>query len=124
MRGAKPWQIVLVVAAVVAVCASLAWTLLGGGDNVNMADEFVLVDVSTGELFSVPNSGNKAVVIPATNPATGRAMLVPVSHRDGKWFVGKKYLAGLEQPAEKLAALVDRDTGEVSVKSEKPKRLR
>ena len=70
----KPWQIVLFVAAVAALGWSV-WNVLGR-DRITQADEIVMVDVNTGELFVKDTS--RAIVMPAAHPDTGAYSLVPV----------------------------------------------
>jgi hypothetical protein len=118
MRRARPWQIVIVVAACVAVGLSVYLALTGDrGPQIN--SEITLVDPSTGDVF---RSGSRGMVIPATNPKTGQAMLIPAIHEGDKWFVNKRYLPSIDRAGARLDAL-DRATGEVRVTGDPPARL-
>jgi hypothetical protein len=120
MRRARPWQIVIVVAACIAVGLSIYLALTGDrGAQIN--SEITLVDPSTGELFR--SGGSRGVTIPATNPRTGQAMLIPAIHEGDKWFVNKRYLPSIDRAGAHLDAL-DRTTGEVRVNAGSPTRLR
>jgi hypothetical protein len=122
MSRIKPWHLVVLVATVAALVVSvLRW--LHGDDGPSVMNEITLVDPGTGELFLAKPGGARGLVIPATNPNTGSATLVPALHHDGKWFVNKRYFASVDRPGAKLAALIDRDSGEVKVTSESPQRL-
>jgi hypothetical protein len=83
------------------------------------------VDLQTGELVEAPFPKDRAVSLPATNPATSARTLFPVEKRDGKWFVGARYLPYVKdfvpQPGE---VLVDAKAGEVKVANDSPKKLK
>jgi hypothetical protein len=119
----KPWQIVVLVAAVVAVAASLYLTL-ARDDSIPLASQMTVVDVTTGDLYSIPISGHKMITLPATNPATGKVSLFPAEkNQTGQWVISPRYLGGLSQVEGDPKALLDRKSGAVKVTSETPKRL-
>lgn len=123
MSGVKPWQIVLIVAAVVGIGASLYLTM-GRSDSVPMASEMLLVDITTGDLYSMPLTGHRAIVTPAKNPDTGKICLFPVHKNEaGAWFVSTRDLGALPVVQGEPKALIDRKSGEVRVTSETPRRL-
>ncbi|MBL9030600.1 MAG: hypothetical protein JNM80_02700 [Phycisphaerae bacterium] len=120
----KPWQIVVLVAALVVGGAS-AYYMFGSREQVNFAGEVLLVDVTTGDLFSYPVGGKRGIMIPAKNPETGKVALLSVDKSpEGKWIVGPRDLPALKQIEGEPKALVDRRTGEVRVSSEQPKRMK
>lgn len=121
MGTAKPWHIVVIVAAVVAMAASLYLTF-GGDDGPEMTNRLVLVDVATGELFTVTLPGSKAILVPANHPDTGKPTLVPVDRREGRWVISRRHLEAVRGLPEKGA--LNEETGEVRVRSERPRALR
>ena len=123
MGQVKPWQVVLIVAAVVAMGVSL-WYSLSDSGSVKLADELMLVDVTTGDLFAAKVSGGKAVVTPAKNPETGKvALLWTHKNEKGVWTVSARDLSALPRIEGEPKALVDRRSGEVKVTSETPKKF-
>ncbi|MFN0133229.1 MAG: hypothetical protein ACKVW3_11985 [Phycisphaerales bacterium] len=119
----KPWQIVVLVAALV-VGAVSAYYMFGNQERVKFAGEILLVDVTTGDLYSYPIGGKRAIMIPAKNPDTGKVALLSVDKIEGKWIVGQRDLAALPRIEGDPKALVDRKTGEVRVTSEKATQLK
>jgi hypothetical protein len=124
MTGVKPWHIVVFVAAIVAVGASayLMWSGSDSGPAIN--HEMTVVDITTGDLYSVSLSGHKFLVTPGINPQTGKVSLFPVhKNAGGSWAVSARDLSALSQVQGEPKALIDRRTGEVKVTSETPKPL-
>ncbi len=123
MGQVKPWQVVLIVAAVVAVACSVYFTL-GGGPPVKLADEVLLVDITSGQLWAFPTGGHRAIVTPAKSPETGKIALFHVSkNAAGTWTVSNRDLTALPMIEGEPKALVDRKTGEIKVIDENPKRM-
>jgi hypothetical protein len=122
MGNVKPWQIVLMVVAVVAVGAS-AYFSFSGGSEVKFAKEITMVDVNTGDLFFFPVSRREVVFPPETNPTTGkRALLTVNKNESGKWILeGRQRAAMLADIEGDHKAVIDSKTGEVKVNNEKPK---
>jgi hypothetical protein len=73
---AKPWQIVVVVAAVVAAGITI-YRLVSSGDGPRLASSMQMVDVNTGDLFTV-EIGSPGAQIPGRNPKTQEYTLLPV----------------------------------------------
>jgi hypothetical protein len=122
MGNVKPWQIVVMVIAIVAVAAS-AYFSLSGSNDVKFASEVTLVDVNTGDLFAFSVGRRNVVFPPETNPETGKKTLLRVSkNAEGKWVLDGRELSAILPTIEgDHKAVVDRKTGEVSVSSEKAK---
>jgi hypothetical protein len=118
----KAWQIVVVVAAIVASALSLYY-FSTGTPQVKMTDTITLVDVKTGDLFVTTLKGSHAVVVPAKNPDTGSETLIPVDKVDGKWVIGKRHLPGAVQLAGQGNGVLDQTSGEVKVKNDSPRKL-
>jgi hypothetical protein len=110
MGDIKPWQIVVLVAAVVVVGASVYFSL-GDGD-VRVDSHVQMVDTSSGELIRV-RVGKGGATIPGKNPQTGQMTLMPVEERDGQWFIRERYLSALQFIEGDKAAVIDAGTGQV-----------
>jgi hypothetical protein len=122
VRKAKPWQVVLVVAALVVACVSVV-VIFRGKSPVTLSDELTLVDVTTGELWTVSVKG-RGVGIPATNPETGvQSLISAFQDEQGRWIAGSRDMKAVGHLGIKPAA-VDPKTGEIRVAEGKPKRLR
>lgn len=90
MGDVKPWQWIVMVAAVGVLAISVYLTF--GRGKVDMGDRVYMVDVVTGELFVADTGGRRGVVIPAKNPATGERTVVPVmTEEDGGISVSERY---------------------------------
>jgi hypothetical protein len=123
MSGAKPWQIVVIVAAIVLVIGSLAYTFSGSAP-VKTASELLLVDVGTGDLF-VASVRNRGIAIPANHPETQQPTLVPVSQdEEGRWTVSRREIGALKTLKVSTSALVNEQTGEVRVNEGTRRKLR
>jgi hypothetical protein len=122
MSSARPWQIVLIVAALVLAVVSLMYFFAGRG-SVRTSGEVTLVDVTTGELWKASIRA-RGIGIPATNPDTGKSTLVMVSQDgDGRWIVSARDIGAIRSAGIDPKA-VDPGTGEVTVSGERPRRLR
>ncbi len=122
MGNVKPWQIVVMVIAVVAVAASAYFTF-AKGEKVKFANEITMVDVNTGDLFAFPVGRRQAVVPPEKNPETGKRTLLSVDKdASGKWIIpGREIAAFLPTIEGEHKAITDAKSGEVRVNNEKPK---
>lgn len=119
MAQVKPWQIVVIGAAVVAAAAAAYW-MVRGDDLPKLKHHVVFVDITTGELFEA-STAKRSAIIPEKNPTSGKYTLFPVAKgADGVWKVSPRYLEGMEKDTV-AAALVSAKSGEVKVASESPK---
>ncbi len=118
MGGAKPWQIALIALAIVVLLGSLAWRITHS-ESVDLAQEFLLVDVETGQLYKVHRPSDRSLPVPATNPDTQKDTLFPVEQTNGDWIVGHLYRSMLSKES---AAVEDVSAGKVRVSGD-PKRL-
>ena len=122
MDGVRPWQIVVLVLALLSVCGSVFYTC-STSDKVKQADSVIMVDIATGELFEAPRPGNHAVMFPGKNPTTGKATLYPAHASEGKWRIDVRFLPEIRKSADlKKELTVDWKTGEVQTTSSKPTR--
>ena len=121
MSQVKPWQIVLIIVAVAAAGTS-AYLTLSGGSEIQTDDHVLLVDITSGELFSFPTGGHKAIVTPAKNPGTGKVALFRVfKNNAGDWTVSSRDLSALPMVEGEPKALLDRKSGHVNITNETPK---
>jgi hypothetical protein len=124
MGQVKPWQIVLIIAALAAVATS-AYLTLSGASPVKLDDQVLLVDITSGELFAFPTAGHRAIVTPAPNPETGKIALFRVfKNQAGDWTVSSRDLTALPQVQGEPKALLDRKSGHVNVTNETPKQMK
>lgn len=101
----------LIAAGVILLAAVGVFFVVGQGDdtfptNVNF------VCVETGKQFDLKS--NEYSRMPADNPDTGRRTLLPVTERDGKYYVSERYSASLmRDDLKELNKFVDVRTLEV-----------
>lgn len=114
----KPWHYVLFVLAIGGLAYTVYSSVFGGGPR--LSDSVYLADVNSGEIFEAKI--RKSLFVPATNPDTGNASLLPVSRTDGKWFLVSRYKDAVDiSPVPPDA--VDMATGEVRAKGDSPRRI-
>ncbi len=111
MGSAKPWQIILIILAILALAGGLFVSCRGG---VNLSDGLLMVDVETGDRFRFDTSGKKGTYVPGLNPDTQRRTLLPIVNRDGVWFLDDHFRSRLESIEGEHAA-VDQSTYEVRI---------
>jgi len=107
----KPWQIVLVVLAVVATAFSL-FRGLTRDDGINMPDTVYYVDVLSGTLYAI--SADELVVVPGKSPEFDERSLWPASRDESGWVVAPRYLDALRDSkiAERTVG-VDLESGKL-----------
>lgn len=110
MGQLKPWQMVLIVVAVVVLGASIAWQVFGR-ERVDKADSVLLMDVATGDLYRVDVRGSRGVAIPARHPDNGERTLIPVIRDDdGVWTITERYRSAVERMEVEPTDRIDRST--------------
>lgn len=119
MGGAKPWQIAVIVVGVGTLLFMVTRTLLKG-DEVDLINTMTLVDVQTGDLFSVYRPNDRSVPAPATNPDTGTRTLFIVFKEPDGWKVPSPINQMLSKD---MRAVQDPRTGLVNAKEMKPKHV-
>ena len=107
MDNVKPWQIVLFVVAVAVLIFSVWKFGFSNSIQSQLANEMMLVDVQTGQLYVRDLSGNKSFIIPSRNPETDEISLLPVLEVDGEWILNERYLNSLEQVTVPKDAITD-----------------
>ncbi len=96
MEKAKPWQIILMVLAVIALGFSV-WKFGFSGGRVVQPDSFMTVDIMTGQLYELRKGKARGMLLPAKNPDSGGRTLYPVEELDGVWVVKNAYLGYLSE---------------------------
>lgn len=123
MGDAKPWQIVLIVVAVVGLGFSV-WKF-GFNKGPELPNSVMLVDVKTGNLFELQLSGRKAAIYPEKHPETGEHTLMPVRKQDdGTWQIISRMLPALQDVQGGTPAVTDPRSGTVSITDGRPRRIR
>lgn len=117
----KPWQVVVMVLAVVAVLVSSMYTCSRMSDKVSQSSDVTLVDIKTGELFEASYPDKAPVSYPAKRPDTHEAVLYPVYQSENKWLIATRFLGDVKKDkALRSDLIVDAKTGEIKVSSAKP----
>lgn len=118
MDNVKPWQVILLVAAVIVVSFSM-WKFGFGSSRIPQRDSILLVDVMTGTLYDAHKGKAKGILLPARCPNTNERTLFPVEEDDqGEWRVRDRYL-GLYENMQIQSDLVGAD-GKVEIETEEP----
>lgn len=99
MGDLKPWQIVVIIAAVIAV-GFTGWRLLTA-DRVAQPSGYMTVDVRTGQLYDIQKGKARGVVVPARHPETGERTLYPVNNENGTWKLDEGYAEHMPEPLKK-----------------------
>lgn len=91
MSDIKPWQIILIIAAVV-VLAFSGWRMMTAG-SIDQPDGHMTVDVMTGQLYLIRKGKAKGIMYPTVNPDTGERTLIPVSQDEGSgdWILDRRF---------------------------------
>ncbi|MEM1072007.1 MAG: hypothetical protein AAGB48_04815 [Planctomycetota bacterium] len=122
MNGAKPWQIALIVLGLIGGIAGVVFAL-GSNSGPDMADSMVLVDIETGNLYSV-SIKNRSVMTPMEHPDTGRRTLHRVIRDDeGGYKISRRRLGGLQNDELVNTDVVDLDSGRILVDNGDPTRI-
>lgn len=114
MGGAKPWQIAVMVLGV----GAILWLLvsqLGSKSIPDTVQDFVMVDVDTGELFSVHRPANRSLAIPNVRPGAQKLTLYPVDKAEDGWHVQELFR---NQLTKDMTAVEDVKTGLVKTTGE------
>jgi hypothetical protein len=121
MQGAKPWQIGLIVLAVIAVIASISYNIIFSDAPAESTREFHLVDIETGDLYFVQLADGMAAVLPAPSPKTKNMTIFPLVNENGGWRIDPAFrqLAANVGQTLKSSALDSKDDGAVKLTSDK-----
>jgi len=80
MSEIKPWQIIIIVVAVV-VLAFSGWRMMGSSIEKGPTG-YMTVDVITGQLYLLKKGKAKGLLLPALNPDTKQRTLYPVNREE------------------------------------------
>jgi hypothetical protein len=111
MRNAKPWQIVLLVLAVIAVIASTIYSLRNS-DDLGLSNKIPMVDVITGDRYIVKLPKSGSMEIPGINPTTKETTLLPYwkDEESGQWKVIERYASSVVKKRKGAKLAVDPGT--------------
>jgi hypothetical protein len=118
----KPWQIAVIAIGLIGLVGGIAFTMFSG-PRIHTPDSITMLDVQTGDRFVFDTSGRRAVIVPSKHPDTGERTLLPLYEEDGRWFVSRIEVFEDRESSE-LAAVRDRQTGEVVPSARSPQRVR
>lgn len=90
MNEIKPWQIVLIIVAVM-VLAFSGYRMMGSGVVKGPSGQMT-VDVLTGQLYMLKKGKARGIMYPAKNPDTGDRTLFPVVQDEGsdEWIINAR----------------------------------
>lgn len=121
--NAKPWQKVVIAVGLVVGLALIVWNVaFAGGDEADLNDSLVLIDVTNGKAYRADPSRD-GLIFPDKSPESGQFTLVPVIEENGKWRVPGRRLGAIAQCQGEIKA-VDPKTGEVTVEVKDIERFR
>lgn len=109
MDNIKPWQIILLVAAVAVLGFSVVRYGLGSNPADELASSLTLVDVETGQLYTASIKGPRSLLIPAPRPDSQDTALIPVFEEDGNWYLFERYRQAVNDVTVPTTAVTDPD---------------
>lgn len=114
----KPWQIILMVVAVVVLGYSVI-SFLGQG-RVDLPGSVLVVDVETGGVYRMDLGKRNGAYFPEKSPATERHTLMPIikNEDDGQWYIDGHARSAM-QDIDGTNKYVDESNWQVTVESEK-----
>lgn len=110
MSDIKPWQIILIIAAI-AVLAFSGWRMMNR-NSIDSPNGHMTVDVITGQLYLVQKGKAKGIVYPSANPDTGDRTLIPVYQKEGsdKWNLDQRFLDSISDQMRKRSTALGSGT--------------
>lgn len=124
MGSVRPWQIAVMVLAVIAVGIASYFSLTGEGGPPSQATDVNLVDISTGELFVARYPERRPVSFPAVNPGSQQPTLYPAKFKDNKWVINTRFLPQVRKDkALKPDLFANPQSGELRLESTDPTRI-
>jgi len=110
----KLWQKIVVGLGLFGAFVTVGWQVLQD-DGIKITSDVLMVDVTTGDLFSYPIKKKHGSMIPEKNPDTGQYTLFPVYlDDDGAYYVADRYI-GSFRDLEAEPAAVDPNSRRVTV---------
>lgn len=107
MSDIKPWQIILIIAAVI-VLAFSSMRMLNSG-KIKHPTGHMTVDVMTGQLYLVQKGKAKGIMYPVKHPDTGERTLYPVNQNDvtGEWILSERVANGITEDLIKKSSVLE-----------------
>ncbi len=82
----KPWQVVVIVAAVLVLGFSVVRQM--GKGKIDFPDSVLVVDVETGDMYRMSLGKRNGAYFPEKNPDSGKHTLMPViKSESGEWVI-------------------------------------
>jgi len=104
MGEMKPWQLIVIAAAVLVLGYS-GWSFVSG-DRIDQPDGIMCVDVFTGQLYDVKKGRAKGIALPVKHPETGERSLFPVEESEnGNWQLIARYARGIDDDLRSASIL-------------------
>lgn len=95
MDNIKPWQIILIVAAVGVLGFSLFRFF--SSRSLDLPKSVLVIDVETGEMYRMDLGKRNGAYFPEKNPSTGEHNLMPlIESENGEWVVPSHARAALQ----------------------------
>ena len=124
LGSVRPWQIVVMILAVIAVAGMTVYSCTSEGRNPSQASEVNLVDIRTGQLYVADYPDKRPVSFPAKLPETPDATLYPARFTDSKWVVNTSYMSQIRNgKGLKPDLIVDQKSGELKLENTRPTRI-
>jgi hypothetical protein len=124
MGSVKPWQIVVMILAVIAVGAMAVYSCTGESRTPSQATEVNLVDIRTGQFYVAKYPDKRPVSFPAKLSDAQDATLYPAKFKDNKWVLNTRYMPEIRRDKSlKPDLIVDPKSGELKLENTKPTRI-
>jgi hypothetical protein len=112
MGNAKPWQIILIVLAGLALAFGV-WQIVFS-NRISQPVGYMTVDVMTGQLYDIQKGKARGVMLPANHPETGNRTLYPVVNEDGVWKIDPAYAAHMPEALRREAKFSSPESFQIS----------
>ena len=123
MGTVKPWQIVVIVVALIGVAVLTVRSCISTDGSLDLADEVHLVDIKSGAVFLAKYPERTPVTYPAKNPETGEQTLYPVYEKENAWYLTSRVIAAARKnPALRPDLIADAKSGLLKLEKPSPKK--
>jgi len=96
MGEIKPWQLIVIAAAVLVLGYS-GWSFVSN-QGIDQIDGIMAVDVTSGQLYDVRKGRARGMAFPITHPETGERVLYPVEKNGtGGWVLIERYTTSMPE---------------------------
>jgi len=96
MGEMKPWHLIVIAAAVLALGYS-GWSFMNN-QGIDQVDGIMAVDIRTGQLYDVKKGSARGMAFPMTHPETGERTIFPVEQSEsGSWMLIERYSDNIDE---------------------------